>query len=167
MSRSASASRWLFIAAASSMTALLVWSANRPRTAPQPAPQVEAEAAPPSRYPNPWPDPPPADVAALLDGLAPGAPLPAGFVVRGISPVHEQRIVIDVERGEAGFRVWVVQRGTDERRPPGSSEHYAVYFVQPRPTADAIDDDARREVLREVLRRIRKTEATTATPAGL
>lgn len=125
-----------------------------------PAPRVSV------RFPNPWPERPPHSVAEALDGLGPGDVL-AGFRVRGVSPVHESRIVVDVERGDAGFRVWIQRRDNDRRLPPAKTDKYALYVVQPRPTADAISDDDQAAVLKALAARLRRRERTVPVPVGL
>ncbi len=121
----------------------------------------------PERYPNPYKGPAPADVTLLLDGLVRGSKLDGDFTVRGVSPPEARRIIIDVERGDLGFRVWLTRKGADERRPPASSARYALYVVQPRPSSEAITDDMKKAVLSDIKRRLKKTEANAAVPAGL
>jgi hypothetical protein len=131
---------------------------------------THVEGPPPiasERFPNEWPNPPPADVAALLDGLAPGASLEGGWRVRGVSPVTDGHIVIDVARGEIGFRVVIVQKGKDPRRPPAESARYALYTAQPRPAADSIKDEDYAPVLSALRARLAKTESRVATPRGM
>jgi hypothetical protein len=118
-------------------------------------------------YPNTWPLPPPIDVQRLLDGLGPGSALTARWKVRGVSPVHERKIVIDVDDGGRGFRVWVMQPESDKRVPPHKTEKYVLYTSQPRPTAQSVDDAAYGEVLEALGARIRRTENQVPTPVGL
>ena len=125
-------------------------------------------AAPePERYPNPYKGPAPADVTLLLDGLVRGSKLDGDFTVRGISPPEARRVIIDVERGDLGFRIWLTRKGADERRPPASSARYALYVVQPRPSSDAITEDMKKAVLGDIKRRLKKTETSASVPAGL
>ncbi len=118
------------------------------------------------RFPNPWPEPPPRGVSDALDGLTRGDNI-AGFVVRAVSPVHEARIVVDVERGDVGFRVWIQRRDSGRQLPPAKTEKYALYVVQPRPTTDAIGDDDQAAVLKALAARLRRREKTVPLPAGL
>jgi hypothetical protein len=106
-------------------------------------------------------------VAALLAGLGPNTPLVGRWRVRGVSPVTDGRIVIDVDRGDVGMRVWIVRRESDPRRPPAQTERYALYSVQPRPAADSIDDEASGEVLRALASRLKSTESSVPIPAGM
>lgn len=136
------------------------------------APAASASAPSPAasvgeRFPNFWPDPPPADVRALLDGLGPGTALTGGWSVRGISPPQEQRIVIDVARGEAGFRVWVTRKGGGSGAPPAQTERYALFSVQPRPEANSVSSEDLGRVLEAVAERIRRTEQRVPAPRGL
>lgn len=121
----------------------------------------------PDPYPNTWPLPPPADVARLLDGLGPGSTLTGRWKVRGVSPVHEKKIVVDVDDGAVGFRVWVMRPESDRRLPPHKTEKYVLYTSQPRPTAEAVGDDAFGEVLKALGDRIRRTENSVPIPLGL
>lgn len=120
-----------------------------------------------SRFPNAWPEPPPAEVAALLDGLGPGASLVGRWMVRGVSPVHEQRIVVDVDRGDAGFRVWIVKKDRDSRLPPTATGRYALYTAQPRPSVDALTEQDYAEVLGALSARLAKTETAVPVPSGM
>ncbi len=138
--------------------------ANWPRSEPKPTtPPVAA----PERYPNPYKGPAPPDVTLLLDGLVRGANLDGGFSVRGISAPEEKRVIIDVERGDVGFRVWLMRKGADTRRAPASSEHFSLYVVQPRPSAEAVSDDMKKAVLGDLKRRLIKTETQVRVPVGL
>lgn len=129
----------------------------------QPAPA----AAPSERFPNAWPGPPPPDVAALLGGLGSGSTLAAGFSVRGVSPVHEQRFLVDVAKGELGFRVAVMLKERDPRLPPKTTARYALYTLQPRPTAESLEDADYAAVLSALGAVIQQNEAVVAVPAGL
>lgn len=133
-----------------------------------PKPRADASPAPTAsdRYPNAWPEPPPAEVSSLLGDLGPGASL-GTWRVRGVSPVHEQRIVVDVERGEVGFRVAIERKATSDKKPPKATERYALFTVQPRPSAEALDDADYAEVLDALAARLTQTEARVPTPAGL
>src|SRR5262245_48128631 len=89
------------------------------------APPATSSAPPPAAsdpFPNEWPAPPPPEVAALLDGLGPNTPLVGRWTVRGISPVQNARVTLDVDRGDVGLRVWIVRRESDPRRPPAQTE---------------------------------------------
>ena len=134
---------------------------RQPREAPAPPP-VASEA-----YPNAWPTPPPADVAALFGGLGPGAALTPRWRVRGISPVHEQRIVLDVASGDLGFRVAVKLKERDERVPPKRTARYALYTIQPRPSAEQIQDPDYAEVLTALAAILTDREGKAPVPAGL
>jgi hypothetical protein len=123
--------------------------------------------AAPERYPNPYKQPAPADVTLLLDGLVRGSSLDGGFSVRGVSPPEDHRVIIDVERGDVGFRVWLMRKGADSRRAPASSEHFSLYVVQPRPSAEAVTDDMKKAVLGDLKRRLKKTESQVRVPSGL
>lgn len=147
---------------ASLIVLALVLAASPHPKAPQPSAPTASE-----RYPNAWPSEPPADVGALLEGLGPGAPLSGSWRVRGVSPVEDHRIVIDVDRGDAGFRVWIVRRGQDPRLPPKQTEKYALYTAQPRPSAEALDDEDYGAVLDELSARIKRTESRVAVPTGM
>lgn len=164
MSSKSSPARIGCAVALAALVALGVGAALRrsPEQAPQAQPSAERE-----RFPNPWKAPPPADVAALLGGLGPATDLGAGWRVRGVSPVHEGRIVIDVERGEIGFRVWVMRRDDADKRPPARTKHYALFVVQPRPTGEAVDDEGKGHVLAALAARLRATEGRVPVPAGL
>jgi hypothetical protein len=140
--------------------------ALRPPTASRQLPNSAAPRAV-DPFPNAWPDAPPADVAALLDGLGPGAQLTARWRVRGISPVIDAKIVIDVDRGDAGFRAWIVRSDRDSRLPPKRTAKFSLYTAQPRPTAEALDDAAYAEVLAALAQRIRRTETKVAVPRGM
>lgn len=129
-----------------------------------PDPPAAAESDP---FPNSWPDPPPADVAALLGGLGPGSDLGGGWRVRGVSPVLEQRIVIDVDKAGVGFRVALTTKGRDERVPPKSTARYALYTIQPRPSAEAPKDADYAAVLTAIAARVTEREGSVAVPAGL
>ena len=118
------------------------------------------------RFPNPWPDPPPADVAALFDDLRLGDTV-GGYRVRAISPVHDARIVVDVEKNDAGFRVWVERRKPGGRVPPAKTSQYALFMVQPRPSPDAINDEDQAAVLKGLVERIRRKESSVPVPSGL
>lgn len=131
--------------------------------APAPAPSARV----PDPFPNPWPAPPPADVAVLLGALGPGATLRDGWRVRGVSPVHEQRIVIDVDKSGVGFRVALKLEGRDERVPPKRTARYALYTIQPRPTADAVQDADYAAVLSAIAAVVTEREANVPVPAGL
>jgi hypothetical protein len=120
-----------------------------------------------SNFPNEWPDPPPPDVAALLGGLGPGMSLDAGWRVRGISPPRERRVVIDVERGEIGFRIWVTAKGAGPGAPPRETQKYALYTVQPRPAQNSVPNEEFGRVLEMVANRIAAQESRVPTPAGL
>lgn len=129
-----------------------------------------AESAPSpnaSSFPNEWPHPPPADVAALLGGLGPGASLDGGWRVRGISPPQQRRVVIDVERGEIGFRVWVTAKGAGPGAPPRETEQYALYTVQPRPAQSSVPNEEFGRVLENLAVRIAAQESRVPKPAGL
>jgi hypothetical protein len=128
-----------------------------------------ASAAPTAseRFPNAWPTPPPPDVAALLGGLGPGSELTGAWRVRGVSPVEQGRIVIDVVRDEVGFRVWIVQKGKDDRLPPRQTRLYWLYTAQPRPSAEALGDEDYAPVLDALVARIRSAESTVPVPAGM
>jgi hypothetical protein len=134
--------------------------------------QAPRRGAPPSapivseRFPVEWPSLPPAEVAALLDGLGPGAEL-GGFRVRAVSPVLEGRVVIDVARGDAGFRVAVVRKERDARRPPASTERYALFTQQPRPDADSITEEEYGAVVGALAARVREREGKVPIPAGM
>jgi hypothetical protein len=130
-------------------------------------PPVVPAPPPRERYPNAWPDPPPADVARLLDGLGPDTPLVGRWRVRGVSPVHEKKIVVDVDRGDIGFRVWITKPESDKRLPPHKTERYVLYTSQPRPTAADVKDEDFAEVLKALGERIRRTELTAPIPAGM
>lgn len=130
------------------------------------APEQAAPASP-ERYPNPYKGPAPADVTRLLDGLVRGNRLAGGFSVRGVSPPEGGHVIVDVERGDVGFRVWITRKDKESVRPPASTERYALYVVQPRPSADAVTDEMRRAVLGDLKRRLAKTEANVSVPAGL
>lgn len=121
----------------------------------------------PDPYPNTWPLPPPADVTRLLDGLGPGSPLTGRWRVRGVSPVLDKKIVVDVDDGAIGFRVWIMKPESDKRLPPHKTQKYVFYTSQPRPTAEAVGDGAFGEVLKALGERIQKTENSVPTPAGL
>jgi hypothetical protein len=121
----------------------------------------------PDPYPNTWPLPPPADVTRLLDGLGPGSTLTTRWRVRGVSPVLDKKIVVDVDDGAVGFRVWIMRPGNDQRLPPHKTEKYVLYTSQPRPTAEAVGDGAFGEVLKALGERLQKTENSVPTPAGL
>ncbi|MBI3205137.1 MAG: hypothetical protein HYZ29_26600 [Myxococcales bacterium] len=131
------------------------------------SPVAAPSASAPDLFPNPWPTPPPPDVAALLGGLGPGAALRDGWRVRGVSPVHEQRIVIDVDKSGVGFRVALMREGRDERVPPKRTARYALYTIQPRPTADAVHDADYAVVLTAIAAVVTEHEATAPVPAGL
>ena len=126
-----------------------------------PDPPAAAESDP---FPNSWPDPPPADVAALLGGLGPGSDLGGGWRVRGVSPVLEQRIVIDVDKAGVGFRVALTTKGRDERVPPKSTARYALYTIQPRPSAEALQDSDYAAVLGAIATRV--TERPMSPPTA-
>jgi hypothetical protein len=143
--------------------ALVLALRSQPR---RPAPTPSAPTAS-ERFPNAWPAEPPSDVAALLDGLGPGSPLTGKWRVRGVSPVEDHRIVVDVDRGDAGFRVWIVRRDQDSRLPPKQTERYALYTAQPRPNAEALQDEDYGEVLDALVERIARTETKLAIPAGM
>ena len=130
-------------------------------------PRANAPAVAPERYPNPYKQPAPPDVTLLLDGLVRGASLDGGFRVRGISPPEDRRVIIDVERGDVGFRVWLMRKGADTRRPPAESEHFTLFIVQPRPTAEAVTDEMKKAVLGDLTRRLKKTETSVRVPALL
>lgn len=125
-------------------------------------PPVTSEA-----YPNAWPLPPPADVATLLGGLGPGSMLTPRWRLRGISPVHEQRIVLDVASGDLGFRVAVKLKDRDERVPPKRTARYALYTIQARPSADRIQDSDYAEVLSAIAAILTAHEGRAPVPAGL
>lgn len=144
--------------------AALIAIANWPRNEPKP---TTPPAAAPERYPNPYKGPAPPDVTLLLDGLVRGSSLDGGFSVRGISAPEEKRVIIDVERGDVGFRVWLMRKGADTRRAPASSEHFSLYVVQPRPSAEAVSDDMKKAVLGDLKRRLIKTETQVRVPVGL
>jgi len=141
----------------------------RKPTPPTPVPVTSAtrSADPPDPFPNFWPDPPPHDVGALLDGLGPSSPLADGWRVRGISPVQDGRITIDVARGDVGFRVWIVRRDRDERLPPRRTKKYDLYTAQPRPTAEAVGDEAYASVVAALAARVQRTEDRVKVPAGM
>lgn len=131
---------------------------------------VQSVPSPPTaseRFPNQWPDPPAQDVALLLDGLGPGAMLDARWRVRGVSPVHDGRVVVDVDDGSLGFRVEIRRKGEGKFLPPASTERYALFTIQPRPTLEAVSDEDYREVLSALAARLRKTEGRVPTPRGL
>src|SRR5687768_16239787 len=94
---------------ATAMLITIIVSVIRPDGARNPPPSASAPS-PPDPFPNEWPHPPPADVAALLSGLGPNTPLVGRWRVRGVSPVIDGRVVLDVDRGDVGMRVWIVQR---------------------------------------------------------
>ncbi len=134
----------------------------------QSPPATPSAAQENERFPNTWPEPPPADVSRLLDGLGPGSPLVGSWRVRGVSPVADRRIVVDVDRGnDVGFRVWLMLPETDQRLPPLRTERYVLYTAQPRPTAQAVSDEMFSEVLGALAVRIRKTEMSVPVPSGL
>lgn len=108
----------------------LAFRLSTPPDPPGPADPLAAGA--PEPYPNSWPDPPPPDVAALLGGLGPGSDLGGGWRVRGVSPVLEQRIVIDVDKAGVGFRVALTTKGRDSAR--AAKEHRALRALH-HPTA--------------------------------
>jgi len=162
--RSTGALMGFAVLGASALIISVIISAIRsPSSEPAPAPAVSA----PDRYPNEWPNPPPSDVATLLGGLGPNTPLVGRWRVRGISAVTNGRIVIDVDRGDIGMRVWVVRKESDPRKPPAETARYALYTAQPRPNADSIDDQASGEVLGALVERIKQTEASAPFPAGM
>lgn len=132
----------------------------------QPAPAASAASAG-ERFPNAWPDPPPADVAALLGGLGPGASLTESWRVRGVSPVHEQRILVDVASGERGFRVALLLKERDPRRPPKATARYALFTLQPRPTAESLKDADYSAVLGALATLVEKNEGVVPVPAGM
>lgn len=134
---------------------------------PQPRAAAPVWPSTSERFPNEWPTPPPAEVAALLDGLGPGSELVGPWRVRGVSPVLSQRVVVDVDRGDAGFRVWIVVRGRDERLPPRQTARYSLYTAQPRPSAEALTDEDYAAVLDALAERIERTESSAAVPAGM
>jgi hypothetical protein len=166
MAKRGKAIGWAALAAAGAIAAASV--ALCPRRPPPPSSHQEL---PPPRaseaFPNAWPDPPPADVAALLGGLAPGAVLAEGWRVRGVSPVIDGHVVVDVEKGELGFRVVLMPRDKDRRAPPAASERYALYTVQPRPSAEKIRDDDYAPVLTALRARLLANEARVAVPRGM
>lgn len=131
------------------------------------SPPVVPAPKSPERFPNTWPEPPPAEVARLLDGLGPDSPLVGRWRVRGVSPVHEKKIVVDVDRGDIGFKIWVMRPESDKRMPPHKTERYVLYTSQPRPTAESVNDEAFGEVLKALGERIRRTEMTVPTPSGM
>jgi len=142
-------------------TAVLLAARTPSRPAPAPLPTAS------ERYPNAWPAPPPPDVAALLGGLGPGSTLAEGWRVRGVSPVLEQRIVIDVEKDERGFRVALVLKERDERRPPKATARYALYTLQPRPSAEALGDDDYSTVVGAIAARVEEREGSVPVPGGM
>lgn len=148
---------WALVALPVLVIVAVVLSLRKPE-APPTAP-VASE-----RYPNAWPGPPPPEVARLLGDLG---PLPSGWRIRGVSPVHEQRIVVDVEKGEAGFRVAVMLKERDSRRPPKATARYALYTLQPRPTEESIQEHDYAEVLGALATRIQANEAGAPVPSGM
>ncbi|MBK7581274.1 MAG: hypothetical protein IPI67_13800 [Myxococcales bacterium] len=118
-------------------------------------------------FPNAWPSAPPPSVARLLDGAGPGTALGEKWRIRGVSPVHEQRIVIDVANGSIGFRVLVMLKERDARLPPKQTERYSLYTVQPRPRSDSVDDKDYDLVLKALGERIAKQEKSVPVPDGL
>jgi hypothetical protein len=141
----------------------IVLSVRKP-TSSRPAPIASSA---PDPFPNFWPNPPPADVGALLDGLGPGAPLGHGWRARGVSPVENARVTVDVARKGVGFRVWIVQRDRDQRLPPKRTKKYDLYTAQPRPTAESVSDEDYSSVLGALAQRIAKTELNVPVPAGM
>jgi hypothetical protein len=81
--------------------------------------------------------------------------------------VHDKKIVVDVDDGAVGFRVWVMLPGTDGRLPPHKTDKYVLYTSQPRPSTEAVGDGAFAEVLKALGERIRRAENVVPTPAGL
>lgn len=119
------------------------------------------------RFPNSWPEPPPRDVALLLGGLGPGSILTESWRVRGVSPVHEQRFLVDVQSGERGFRVAVALKERDPRLAPKTTARYALYTLQPRPTAESLEDADYAAVLGALAAIVEKNEAAVPVPAGM
>jgi len=138
------------------------------RAAPAPGTaSPSASAAEPERFPNEWALPPPADVAALLDGLGPGSVLEGGWRVRGVSPVVDRKIVVDVQREDIGFRVWICLHDRDSRLPPRRTGRFSIYTAQPRPTQDAVRDEDFAQVLDAIAARVRSAEARVSLPRGM
>lgn len=134
---------------------------------PAEAPTPTALATASERFPNAWPEPPPRDVALLLGGLGPGSSLAGDWRVRGVSPVHEQRFLVDVANGERGFRVAVMLKERDPRLAPKTTARYALYTLQPRPTAESLQDADYAAVLGALGAIIEKHEALGPVPAGM
>jgi len=106
--------------------------------------------------------PPPADVAALLGGLGPGAPVASLQVAR----VEVRDLQIRIELAGAGggsMRVAIARTGALGFHALRASASYEIFYEAAR----GVDDAARDAVLAAVEARLRENEGSAPVPRGL
>jgi hypothetical protein len=104
------------------------------------------------------------EVTALLDGLKTGDKLGAADVVH-VSPVTEGRIDVEVSRGEARGKIFVVKR-TERPSPPASTTQYSVFYRTEK-SQTPMPNEALDAACQALAERLRKTESSVPAPAGL
>jgi hypothetical protein len=108
------------------------------------------------------PTPPPADVTALLGGLAIGDPLASLQVAR--IDVRDRRLTVALRgAGSAAMRVVITRTGALGYHAPRTTRSYDLFYESVR----GVDDATRDRVLDAVEQRITRAERAVAIPAGL
>lgn len=128
------------------------------------APSVTID--PDTQEPGPAVPAPPADLAALLDGLSLGNEFD-GWKVVNFTPTNDKLVWIEFGKEKTFFSVGIEVKGKGNPPPPIQTEHYEVGYGMVRPKGAPISQEVLTKMAEEVASRIRKREKEVAKPSVL
>lgn len=115
---------------------------------------------------TPFFTPPPADVAALLNGLSLGNEL-EGWKVVSFNVMKEKIVWIELGNNGVYFSVGIAAKGQNSTPPPVQTELYDLSYGMTRPKGTNIVPDVYSKVTELIAARIRQREKEVAKPTVL
>ncbi len=125
------------------------------------------DASSPTRPPVGDPEPPAAaDAIALVGGLGAGDRL-GSWTVAAVRAPDDGRLPILIVAEGASVTLWVARKGSKSQPPPSETEKYSIYVSSPFPVDAPGAKLSMAEPMEALATRLRSTEATVPTPAGM
>lgn len=149
--------------------ALVQGSSNPPDPAVQPAPGASSVVGIEPESPEsgaPFLTPPPADVAALLNGLSLGTEID-GWKVVSFNVMKEKIVWIEFGNNGIYFSIGIAAKGQNSAPPPVQTELYDLSYGMVRPTGTNIVPDVYTKLTEQIASRIRQREKEVAKPTVL